>query len=76
MIKISDVINYLEYSFTDISAQSKWDFSGKQVYTGDKEISKIALSLDAKEDIIEKAIKMGCELLITHHPIFFMKVKV
>lgn len=75
MIKISDIINYLEYSFTDISAQSKWDFSGKQVYTGDKEISKIALSLDAKEDIVEKAIKEGCELLITHHPIFFHESK-
>ena len=57
MVKISDIINYLEYSFTDISAQSKWDFSGKQIYTGDREISKIALSLDAKEDIIEKAVK-------------------
>ena len=76
MVKISDIINYLEYSFTDISAQSKWDFSGKQIYTGDREISKIALSLDAKEDIIEKAVKEGCGLLITHHPIFFVKVRV
>ncbi len=75
MVKISDIINYLEYSFTDISAQSKWDFSGKQIYTGDREISKIALSLDAKEDIIEKAVKEGCGLLITHHPIFFRESK-
>lgn len=75
MIRISDIVIYLEHSFTDISTQSKWDFSGKQIYTGDKEISKIALSLDAKEDIIEKAIKEGCELLITHHPIFFHESK-
>ncbi len=75
MVKISDIIKYLEYSFTDISTQSKWDFSGKQIYTGDREISKIALSLDAKEDVIEKAIQMGCELLITHHPIFFHESK-
>ena len=75
MVKTSDIINYLEYSFTDISMQSKWDFSGKQIFTGDKEISKIALSLDAKENIIEEAVKKGCELLITHHPIFFHESK-
>lgn len=75
MIKKSDIINFLEHSFADIKKQSKWDFSGKQVYTGDKEISKIALSLDPKYNIIEKAIKEGCELLITHHPLFFHESK-
>ncbi len=75
MVKTSDIINYLEHSFTDIKKQSKWDFSGKQIYTGDKEISKIALSLDPKYNIIEKAVKEGCELLITHHPLFFRESK-
>ncbi len=75
MIKISDIINYLEHSYTDVSIQSSWDFSGKQLFTGDRTISKIALSLDAKESIVEQAINEGCELLITHHPIFFHSIK-
>ena len=75
MVKTTDIIHFLEYQFADISKQSKWDFSGKQVFTGDKEITKIALSLDAKYNIIEKAIEKGCELLITHHPLFFHECK-
>ena len=75
MATTNEIIHFLENGFADISKQSKWDFSGKQVFTGDKEITKIALSLDAKYNIIEKAIEKGCELLITHHPLFFHECK-
>ena len=73
MVKTTDIIHFLEHQFADISKQSKWDFSGKQVFTGDKEVTKIALSLDPKYNVIEKAIKEGCGLLITHHPLFFSR---
>lgn len=69
--KTKDLINYFENEFADIRKQSEWDFSGVQVYSGDKAVKKIALSLDPVEDIIESAILEGCELLITHHPLFF-----
>lgn len=75
MITTNDIIHFLECQFADISKQSKWDFSGKQVFTGNKEITKIALSLDPKYNIIEKAVKEGCGLLITHHPLFFHESK-
>lgn len=75
MIKTSEIINFLEHEFSNISHQSKWDNSGKQVFTGDKPISKIALSLDATKENIINAINMGCELLITHHPLFFKDSK-
>ncbi|MDE7169820.1 MAG: Nif3-like dinuclear metal center hexameric protein [Mucispirillum sp.] len=75
MVKTSHIIEFLEHSLADISKQSSWDFSGNQVFTGDKAVSKVALSLDPAKEIIEKAIKEGCELLITHHPLFFRKIK-
>lgn len=71
--KITDIIKFFENEFADIRKQSEWDFSGVQVYTGDRAVSKIALSLDPAEDTIKKAIDEGCELLITHHPLFFRK---
>lgn len=71
--KITDIIKFFENEFADIRKQSEWDFSGVQVYTGDRPVSKIALSLDPAEDTIKKAIDEGCELLITHHPLFFRK---
>ena len=75
MVKTSEIINFIENEFANISHQSKWDNSGKQVYTGNKTISKIALSLDATKENIINAINEGCELLITHHPLFFKDSK-
>lgn len=73
--KISEIISFFELRFSDIRKQSSWDFSGPQIYTSDREVSCIALSLDADINTIEKAIDIGCELLITHHPIFFRESK-
>lgn len=71
--KVTDIINFFENEFADIRRQSEWDFSGVQIYTGDRLVSKAALSLDPCEEIIERAIEEGCEILITHHPLFFRK---
>ncbi len=73
--KISDIISFFESEYSDIRKQSSWDFSGPQVYTSDREVSHIALSLDPDKFTIKKAIKEGCELLITHHPLFFRDSK-
>lgn len=73
--KNRDIINFFENEFSDIRKQSEWDFSGMQVYSGDKPVTKIALSLDPTEEVIESAINEGCELLITHHPLFFRPSK-
>lgn len=73
--KTRDIINFFENEFSDIRKQSEWDFSGMQVYSGDKSVTKIALSLDPTEEVIENAINEGCELLITHHPLFFRPSK-
>jgi dinuclear metal center YbgI/SA1388 family protein len=41
----------------------------------DADIRKVGLALDPTEKVIAKAIEEGCELLVTHHPLFFGKVK-
>lgn len=73
--KISDIISFFESEYADIRKQSEWDFSGPQVYSGDREVKKIALSLDPDRNSIKRAINKGCELLITHHPLFFRASK-
>lgn len=69
--RISDIISFFESEYADIRKQSEWDFSGPQVYTEDREVKRIALSLDPDKSSIRQAINKGCELLITHHPLFF-----
>lgn len=58
------------------SRQYSWDNSGLQICLNpNAEVKKIALALDPSEATITEAINMGCELLITHHPLFFDKLK-
>ncbi|KAA0259426.1 Nif3-like dinuclear metal center hexameric protein [Deferribacter autotrophicus] len=74
-IKTKNIINFFEKEFSSKSRQYEWDSNGIQLLVHDKKISKIAFALDPTEDSIDYAIKMGCELLITHHPIFFRPIK-
>ncbi|MDR2884363.1 MAG: Nif3-like dinuclear metal center hexameric protein [Deferribacteraceae bacterium] len=72
---IDDVIKFIEDDFADIRRQSSWDFSGKQLYLGNRKVEKLCLALDPSESVIAQAVGRGCELLITHHPLFFTPQK-
>ena len=41
----------------------------------EKEVSKVYLALDATEEVIDKAIALGTDMLITHHPLIFSPMK-
>lgn len=75
VIRVRDILNFLERGFADITRQYDWDNSGKQLVLQEHEVRKTALALDPSEKVIEKAIKEGCGLLITHHPLFFSGCK-
>lgn len=73
---IKNVIAFLEKNAVSQSRQYTWDNSGLQIcLSPDAETRKAALALDPSEGAINKAIDAGCELLITHHPLFFDKLK-
>jgi dinuclear metal center YbgI/SA1388 family protein len=52
----------------------EWDNPGIQCGNPDKDIKKIALSLDADSFAVDFAIEKGCDLLLTHHPLIFPSV--
>jgi dinuclear metal center YbgI/SA1388 family protein len=73
--RIRDLRNYLEKGIADSDRQYDWDNSGNQIVPDDREITKAAFALDPTEKVINKAIEEGCEVLITHHPLFFGTIK-
>lgn len=75
MAETEKILNFLEYSFGNLSRQYDWDNSSRQLYSGDREILRLAVALDPSESVINKAIETGCEILITHHPLFFGSLK-
>lgn len=53
----------------------EWDNVGLLAGRSDKEVQKVYLALDATDEVIEEAVKVGADLLITHHPLIFKGLK-
>ncbi len=50
-----------------------WDNSGVQVNVGNDEISNIMFCLEINDDIIDEAIEKSVDLIVTHHPLLFVR---
>lgn len=71
---IQDITSLLE-KVAPLSFQEDYDNAG--LLTGDRkwECRGVLISLDTTEDIIDEAIKNGCNLVIAHHPVIFRGLK-
>ena len=49
-----------------------WDCVGFMVETSNQEVSKIMLCLTPTEDIILQARIQNCDMIISHHPLFYV----
>ena len=73
-MKISKVVNALEL-FAPLPLQESFDNAGLQVgLTETQEVSGVLLCLDVTEKIVDEAIKEGCNLIVSHHPLIFHKL--
>ena len=73
-MKIKTLTKKLEKNFPKDIAES-WDNIGLLVGDENREITKVQISLDATEKIIDHAIENKVNLIITHHPIIFSGIK-
>jgi len=71
MVNLEQIISRLE-EFAPPELAEEWDISGWQVYLGNKNVNRIMLALSPTDDVVESAVEKGCELLITHHPLFYV----
>ena len=56
-------------------AALSWDNVGLLCGRMDKDIQKVYVALDATMDVIDEAVRVGADLLLTHHPIIFSSIK-
>ena len=67
-----EIVRHIE-DFAPIESQEDWDCSGWGVNVeGYDEIRKIMLCLTVTEDVIKQAISQNCDLIISHHPMFWI----
>jgi len=73
-MQIKELTTYLE-SIAPLSYQEDYDNSGLIVGDPQTQVTGAMISLDCTEEIIDEAIRKGCNLVISHHPIVFRGMK-
>ena len=73
-MKIKQVVDALEH-YAPLPLQEGYDNAGLQVgLTEAVEVSGALLCLDVTEEIVEEAVRKGCNLIVSHHPLIFRKL--
>lgn len=75
MARTSEIIKILE-DFAPPELAESWDNSGWQVFFGNDNTTKVLLCLSVTDDVINQAAELGCNLIVSHHPVIFKPLKV
>ena len=74
-MKIREIIGALE-EFAPLSLQDSYDNAGLQIgLTEDAEATGALLCLDVTEDVLDEAVRRGCNMVVSHHPLLFRPCK-
>lgn len=73
MAKAGDIFNYLNELYP-VSTQEAFDNAGFLIGSRMAATDKVLLSLDVTSKVIDEAEKLGCSLIISHHPVIFHKL--
>ena len=75
MARTSQIIKALE-EYAPLELAESWDNSGWQIFYGNDNTSKVLVCLSVTDDVVMQAIELGCNLIISHHPVIFNPLKV
>lgn len=73
-VKCSEIIYAIEKLAPPTLAEH-WDNVGLMVGSENSEVHKILFALDCSEDVIDEAIQINADMIITHHPFIFKAIK-
>ncbi|MFI1601046.1 Nif3-like dinuclear metal center hexameric protein [Streptomyces griseofuscus] len=69
MPRLSEVIAALEKLWPAERAES-WDAVGTVVGDPDQEVTRVLFAVDPVQEIVDEAVRLGADLLVTHHPLY------
>ena len=72
-MKIKEVLSALE-QFAPLPLQEDYDNAGLQIGLTETEVSGALLCLDVTEAVVDEAASLGCNLIVSHHPLIFHKL--
>ena len=70
MTTVADILNFIE-EIAPPYMKMDWDNCGLLCGRKDKEVHKILVALDPFRNVIDEAIDLCADLIVTHHPLIF-----
>ena len=58
-----------------LSLQESWDNSGFCIGDGDSEVHSALVGFDCTPELVDEAVSLGADMVITHHPLIFGGIK-
>lgn len=74
MRRAGEIYEYLK-ELAPLELQMDFDNSGFQLGRLDAEVNRALLALDVTEEVVGEAIELGAQLIISHHPLIFSKLR-
>lgn len=69
-----DIVKKIE-DFAPLETQESWDSSGWGVEKDGADVHKILFALTVTDDIVAQARKNDCDMIISHHPLFYIPLE-
>lgn len=73
-IKAAELFQFLE-TIAPLHLQENYDNSGLLIGSADEDVQGVLICLDCTEEVLDEAIRLGCNVIISHHPAIFYGLK-
>lgn len=74
MTTVKDIYDFIN-EIAPFELQESYDNSGLCIGSNDSRADKVLIALDCTREVAQEALKKGCQLIVTHHPIIFHPLK-
>lgn len=72
-VTVKDIYNELD-KFSPFSTQLSFDNAGFLVGRNSQSVESLLVALDITEEVTAEAAELGCQLIVSHHPVIFHPV--
>ena len=74
MATVNEVYQLID-NFAPFETQMDFDNAGFLVGRGYSAVERVLVALDITKVVVEEAVRRGCQLIVSHHPVIFGGVK-
>lgn len=74
MAAVKEIYQLID-NFAPFETQMDFDNAGFLVGRGDSTVERVLVALDITKVVVEEAVRRGCQLIVSHHPVIFGGVK-